>query len=136
MNRLLFLACCLLGVSAFHLPASAQADRPRLEAELARVRADLEKGERDLAARQEALRREQHDLEYQDPELVALREKLIALEKQVLETRDQLKARLALKPGIKALEAERKELFHAVRRLRETEAAIRRELAAVDQAPE
>ena len=49
----------------------------------------------------------------------------------MLELRDQLKVRIALKPELKAIEGERKEIFQKVRELREVKAAIERELAVI-----
>lgn len=115
---------------------SAQpADREALIKELRSVQSELSNSLTNLAANQKALWQKQHDLEYGDSETMALRQEIIALEKQLIEKQRQLQVRLKAKPEFKLIEAERVKLFREVEQLREQEAAIRRELSALDTAP-
>lgn len=131
-NLLLFAGAALATQDA--PPATPQKhDLPTLRKELASVQAELVTAQRNLGEQLKDMRQKQHDLEYQDSELVAIREEMVALEKQVIARREELKTRLALKPAIKELESERKELFRSLQSLRETEAAIQREIAVLER---
>lgn len=113
--------------------SSQHFDLPTLKKELASVQADLATAQQNLGEKLKEMREKQHELEYQDSEIVAIREEMVALEKQVIAKREDLKTRLALKPAIKELESERKELFRSLQNLRNTEAAIQREIAILER---
>jgi predicted nucleic acid-binding Zn-ribbon protein len=112
---------------------SASARSPSAEAlrtELEKVLAEIATAQRDLNGKMEELRERQHRLEYEHPEIVSLREELLALERQALQKREEIRAKLSLIPEIRRIEEERRDYFRKLSELRETEAAIRRELAA------
>lgn len=115
------------------VPARPPLSLEVLRKELVAVRSELKAAEQGIEQRNKALREKQHELEYEDPEIVALREELRALERQVLEKRQQLQTRIASKPALKKMEGERRELFQTLQRLRDTEAAIQREIAALER---
>ncbi|MBW7909002.1 MAG: hypothetical protein H3C50_08825 [Kiritimatiellae bacterium] len=126
-------------VAAHAQPVAEPSQKPSLETlrgELVSVRSEIDVASRSLAQQSKALATRQREIEYKDPEIVALRDELVALEKQVVEKRKQLQARVALNSDIKALERERKELFQHVQQLRDTEAAIQREITALEHAQE
>lgn len=139
-KTLIGLMCSLLlltGAAAVQDQTSSDS-RPRstldsLRKELVSVRAELDTAEREMENRNKTLLDRQHQLEYQDPETVALREEIVGLERQLIAKRQQLQTRLALKPEIKDVESERKDLFQTLQRLRDTEAAIQREIAALER---
>lgn len=128
--------------SAFAADEPTQAaveQRPSLETlqkELVSIRADIDAAQKALTEHNKALRQKQHDIEYQDPAIVALRQELIALEKQVLEKRAALDVRIALVSALKDLERERREAFQSLQQLRNTEAAIQREITAAEHREE
>ncbi|HMP74673.1 MAG TPA: hypothetical protein PKE12_00110 [Kiritimatiellia bacterium] len=100
-----------------------------LKKELTAVRADIDQSQKSLDRKVKELHVRRERIEFEDPEIAALREALTALERQVIAKREELKARAALVPEIKKIEDERREAFQRLRQLRETEAAIQRELA-------
>lgn len=109
-------------------------DREKLVRELQTVRSDLEGAQRGLVTNNKELWKKRHDVEYQDAEIVALRDQIVALEKQLIDLRKQLETRVALKPEIKKIEAQRKELFKNIQAMRDQEAVIQREIGALDNA--
>jgi chromosome segregation ATPase len=117
-----------VGESDHTAPPAPSADA--LRAELEKVRAEIETAQRGLERKMEELRERQHRLEYEHPEIVAVREELLELERRALQKREEIKAKLALIPEIRRIEEERRDYFRKLSELRETEAAIRRELAA------
>lgn len=134
-NLLLFAGAALAAEEA-PTDAPQKFDLPTLRKELTSVQAELVTAQQNLGEQLKEMRQKQHDLEYRDPELVAIREEMVALEKQVIAKREELKTRLALKPAIKELESERKELFRSLQDLRATEAAIQREIAVLERGEE
>lgn len=123
----------LFGISDVRATASGELPpiaTERLQSELKVVRAEIEAVQKDLDEKIKQLRERQHQAEYQDPDVVALREQLLELERQVVRKREELNSRLARVPEIKRIEEERRAYFQKLRELRETEAAIQRELAA------
>ncbi len=123
----------LVGLSDVRAAASGESPpiaTERLQSELKQVRAEIEAAQKGLDDKMKQLRERQHQAEYQDPEVVAIREQLLELERQVIRKREELNARLALVPEIKRIEEERRAFFQKLSELRETEAAIQRELAA------
>lgn len=125
----------LAGLFASVLVFAAVGDSPppsaaMLRSELTKIRAEIESAQKGVDDAMKRLRERQRRIEYEDPEIVAVREELLELERQVLRKREELNAKLALVPEIKRIEEERRDYFHRLRQLRETEAAIQRELAA------
>lgn len=109
-------------------------DHETLVRELAEVQASISSALAAMTTNNAALLEQRHAIEYNDPDLIALRDEMIALEKQLVEKRKQVEARLSLRPELKALEAQRKAMFQNVQELRDREAAIKRELAAAENA--
>lgn len=136
MKPTILLFAGLLSLFGFtHVRAAASGDSPpitteALQSELKQVRAEIEAAQNSLNDKMKQLRERQQQVEYQDPEIVAIREQLLDLERQVMRKREELNARLAVVPDIKRIEEERRAFFQKLSELRETEAAIQRELAA------
>ncbi|MCS6771489.1 MAG: hypothetical protein NZ740_05625 [Kiritimatiellae bacterium] len=127
---LLPLLFCVVPLTALSEDAGASIATEQLRQELEQIRSEIEATERGMNQKMAEIRERRHQIEFGDPEIAALRQELVELERQVLRKREELEARIAANKALKALEDERRAVFQKLKELRETEAAIRRELAA------
>lgn len=138
MNRFVILLSCfvfIVGGALCGVPAQgtkAAPTLPSLQKELADTRARIDALQGSMAERAKELREQQHAIEYGNPEIMALREEMLALERQLLEKRKNLQVQIALQPEIKKVEEQRRQLFQELQKLRSTEAAIQREITALE----